>query len=157
MAVIRLATTVVTRFFISLVFLAGAVNKILHWHDAEKLLLQTLSDWQAFLGSSDFFHNFLHFIIPLTPLILLVETLFELLGGLLVLLGIKEKLGALLLIFFLVPTTIIMHQFWYVDGAMRELQLIHFLKNVAIVGGLILIVLQGTTQAAPPKPRHPFQ
>ena len=47
-------------------------------------------------------------------------TLFQLLGGLLVLLGIKEKLGATLLILFLIPVTVLMHSFWMVEGAERQ-------------------------------------
>ena len=144
MNVIRLFTTVLARFFISLVFLAGAVNKILHWHETERALLNTLCEWQVHLGFSDGLQDCLAMLIPWTPMLLLIATLFELLGGLAVLLGVKEKLGATLLLLFLIPTTILMHQFWFVEGAMRELQLAHFLKNLAILGGLLLILLKGT-------------
>lgn len=81
-------------------------------------------------------------MIPWTPILLLFATLFELCGGLSILLGYREKLGAILLILFLIPATVLMHQFWFVEGAMRELQLTHFLKNLAILGGLILFTLQ---------------
>lgn len=153
MAIIRLTLTVLARFFISLVFLAGALNKILHWHETERFLLQILSEWQTYVGFSDFFHDFFSFLIPLTPLVLLVATVFEFVGGLSILLGIKDKVGALLLILFLVPTTVIMHQFWFVEGSARELQLVHFLKNLAILGALLLILLNGTSL---PKPKNPF-
>jgi uncharacterized membrane protein YphA (DoxX/SURF4 family) len=146
MRIIRICLALIARFFISLVFLAGAISKILHWRESETSLLSILCEWQSNIGFSDELHECFGVIIPLTPILLLAATVFEFLGGLLVLLGIKERLGAGLLIVFLIPATIIMHQFWFVDGTARELQLTHFLKNLAILGGLMVIFLQGTEQ-----------
>jgi putative oxidoreductase len=143
MKVIRLCLNVLGRFFISLIFLVGAASKILHWHDHERLLMNTLCEWQLNVGFSDGLSDCLAQAIPFSPVLLLVAALFELLGGLSLLLGFKEKLGALLLILFLIPSTIIMHQFWFVEGSARELQIVHFLKNIAIMGGLILFSLPG--------------
>lgn len=151
MEIIRIGVTVLARFFISLIFLAGAVNKILHWHETERMLMGVLCEWQSNIGFSDRLQDCLANMIPLTPIILLIATLFELLGGLSVLLGAKEKMGATLLVLFLIPTTLLMHQFWFVEGTARELQLIHFLKNLAILGGLLMIILQGTE-----KPKNSF-
>lgn len=151
MEIIRLSVTVLARFFISLIFLAGAVNKILHWRDSERMLINVLCDWQSNIGFSDSLQDCLASMIPFTPILLLVATLFELLGGLSVLLGAKEKMGAALLVLFLIPTTILMHQFWFIEGSARELQMIHFLKNLAILGGLLMIILQGTE-----KPKNSF-
>lgn len=151
MAIIRLIFTVIARFLLSLVFLAGAVNKILHWPETDRLLLQTLSEWQTYVGFSDALHDFLAVVIPLSPLLLLTATLFELIGALSVLLGIKERLGATLLILFLIPTTVIMHPFWFMEGSEKELQLVHFLKNLAILGGLFILLLRGSSEASKPK------
>ncbi len=154
MKVIRLCTEVIARFLISLIFLAGAVNKILHWHETERSLMNTLCEWQLHIGFSDSLRECLAAMIPITPILLLIATLFELLGGLSVLLGIKEKLGATLLILVLIPVTILIHQFWFIEGAARELQLSHFLKNLAILGGLLLLLLQSPqkpTSFFPPK------
>ncbi len=151
MKIIRLCTTVFARFLISLVFLAGAVHKIFHWHDTETMILNTLCEWQFNVGFSDNMQTCLAYMIPFTPLLLVIATLFELLGGLSVLLGVKEKWGATMLILVLIPTTILIHQFWFIDGSAREMQMTHFLKNMAILGGLLMIVLQGTE-----KPRSSF-
>ncbi len=152
MKVIHLCFNILGRFFISLVFLAGGVNKILHWPDSERALMNTLCEWQSNTGFSDNLNDCLASMIPWTPVLLLTATLFELLGGLSILLGYKEKWGAALLALFLIPTTIIMHQFWFVEGGVRELQMAHFLKNLAILGGLILFIQQG----AGPSSRSPF-
>jgi len=154
MKAIHLCFNVLGRFFISLVFLAGAVNKILHWHDSERALMNTLCEWQSNTGFSDNMTDCLAAMIPWTPILLLTATLFELLGSLSVLLGYREKWGATLLFLFLIPTTIIMHQFWFVEGAAREMQLTHFLKNLAIMGGLILFIQQGGDKARSSFPKN---
>ena len=137
MTMIRQSILVLARCLISPVFLVSAINKFLYWHDTEKFLLKTFSEWQIYVGFSDSLHEFFSLIILITPLVLLVGTVFELIGGLSVFLGIKERFGAFLLILFLVPTTVIMHQFWFVEGDQRELQLVDFLKNIAILGCLL--------------------
>lgn len=142
MKVIRVCFNVLGRFFICLIFLAGAVSKILHWHDHEAKLMDTLCEWQSNVGFSDWLYDCIIGLIPLTPILLLFTTLLELIGGLSLLLGYKEKIGAALLILFLLPETILMHPFWFMEGSAKELQLICFLKNLAILGGLILFSLQ---------------
>jgi putative oxidoreductase len=150
MEVIRKFTIVLARFLISLVFLAGAANKILHWHETERSLMNTLCEWQSNIGFSENLQDCLAAFVPWTPILMIVATLFELLGGLSILLGIKERLGAALLVLFLIPTTILIHQFWFIDGMAREVQITHFLKNLAIMGGLFLIIVQGTERAKNP-------
>ena len=140
---IRVFTAAVARFLISAIFLASAVKNILSWHETEKVLMNVLSDWQMHIGYFEFFQECLSILTPWSPLLLGVATLFLLIGGLFVLLGIKEKFGACLLILFMIPTTILFHPFWYMEGAPRDLQTIMFLKNLAILGGLILMLLHG--------------
>jgi putative oxidoreductase len=55
-------------------------------------------------------------------------------------LGYKAKWGAWLLIAFLLPVTLMLHQFWAVkDPMMAQMQMAMFLKNVSIMGGALLI------------------
>ncbi len=76
-------------------------------------------------------------LVPFTGLLTLA-------GGLSVLLGYKAKLGAWALVAFLVPVTVIMHNFWAVqDPMMAQMQQVIFLKNVAMVGGALLIAYFG--------------
>jgi uncharacterized membrane protein YphA (DoxX/SURF4 family) len=53
-------------------------------------------------------------------------------------LGRLPRLSALLLTGTMVPTTAAGHRFWEHEGANRQQQLIHFLKNVGLVGGLLI-------------------
>jgi putative oxidoreductase len=68
-----------------------------------------------------------------------------LLGGLSIALGYKAKLGALLLVVFLIPVTVTMHGFWAVaDPMMRGMQQAHFMKNLSMLGGALLIAYFGS-------------
>jgi len=72
---------------------------------------------------------------------------FEIVGGLCLVLGWKARWGALALLIFLVPATLIFHNFWAVDPAQaRELanQTNHFFKNLTIAGALIFIMGMGS-------------
>ena len=126
--------------------------KMFHWQETENLLLTVLSDWQNYMSFSEEFSYFFGALTPWTSVLLLVATMLELGGGLLLLLGIREKLGAGLLLLFLLPATFLFHQFWFIEGGARELQTIMFLKNLAIMGGLIMLMLHGAQ--ASPKDEH---
>jgi putative oxidoreductase len=61
-------------------------------------------------------------------------------GGLSILLGYKAKIGAWLVVIFLIPVTLKMHNFWAVtDPMMQQMQMAMFLKNVTMIGGALLI------------------
>jgi len=61
-------------------------------------------------------------------------------GGLSILLGYRAKLGAWLIVLFLIPVTLTMHKFWTVqDPMMSQIQMILFMKNVSMLGGALLI------------------
>lgn len=142
MRTLKLGFYIFGRFCLSLVFLAGALNKILHWGETEKLLHQTLCEWQTYLGYSDSIYECFGMFISFVPLLLLIACIFELVGGLLVLTGLKEKFGIFLLLGFLVPTTVLMHQFWFVDEITRQAQLTHFCKNLALIGALFMLLFR---------------
>ncbi|HEY9845467.1 MAG TPA: DoxX family protein [Candidatus Caenarcaniphilales bacterium] len=76
--------------------------------------------------------------IPLTGLLLVGSIIFELVGGLAVLLGYKARIGAIALILFLIPTTLIFH-----TNFSEPMQINQFLKNLGIMGGLLLITYYG--------------
>lgn len=72
--------------------------------------------------------------IPLTSLALVLAILIEVLGGLSIIVGFKARWGAILLILFLIPATLIFH-----NPIANPDQAIHFFKNLSILGGLLLI------------------
>ena len=73
--------------------------------------------------------------LPLAPLLLVAAMALMAVGSALVISGWKARLGAVLLLLFLVPTTLIFHS--DVADTMQRIQL---LKNLAIIGGLLLVI-----------------
>jgi len=70
-------------------------------------------------------------------------TALELVGVVLLLVGFKTRWGAAALVVFLVPVTLVFHNFWAVQGPAHQQQLVEFLKNVAIAGGLLVEFVAG--------------
>lgn len=115
--------TVLGRLLISQIFLASGVQKIMDWSGTEKLMAD---------------HG-----MPLVPLLLVGAILTELGGGMSLLLGCKARLGALWLFLFLIPTTLVFHAFWTSPPEKLQIQSIMFMKNLAIMGGLLFIASFG--------------
>ncbi|MGH9128102.1 MAG: DoxX family membrane protein [Acidimicrobiales bacterium] len=69
-------------------------------------------------------------------------------AGALLAVGRLRRLAALALVGSIVPTTFAGHRFWQeADEASRSQQLIHFLKNLGLLGGLILAAVD--TEGSP--------
>ena len=61
-------------------------------------------------------------------------------GGVSVLLGYRAKIGAWLLVLFLIPVTVMLHNFWAVkDPTIAQMQLAMFMKNISMMGAALLI------------------
>ena len=69
--------------------------------------------------------------------------LVELGGGALLLLGWQTRRVSWLLILFVVIATFMAHRFWEFDAAQYANQMNHFLKNAAIIGGLLYAAVMG--------------
>jgi putative oxidoreductase len=81
---------------------------------------------------------------PLASLGVPLMGVISLVGGLSILLGYRAKIGAWLIIAFLLIVTPIMHKFWGVpDPMMAQVQMINFLKNLSMLGGALLITQFG--------------
>jgi putative oxidoreductase len=81
--------------------------------------------------------------MPFAEVLLAGALVFELAGAIMLILGWRVHWGALLLIVFMIPATLMFHNFWAVDAAQYQNQLNHFLKNVAMVGGLLYVMAFG--------------
>jgi putative oxidoreductase len=78
--------------------------------------------------------------VPLASIAVPFSGAMALLGGLSILLGYRAKLGAWLIVLFLVGITPMMHKFWGVsDPMIQQMQMIMFMKNVSMLGAALLI------------------
>jgi putative oxidoreductase len=77
------------------------------------------------------------------PFFLTMVIFVELAGGLSVLLGFKARIGAWALVLYLTPVSLVFHNFWAFKDAEQRMQTINFLKNLAIMRGLLLVAVRG--------------
>src|SRR5262249_39860485 len=72
--------------------------------------------------------------VPMATVLVPISGVIALLGGLSVLFGYRAPIGGLLLVVFLVPVTLFMHNFWAApDTAMFRVQLIQFVRNLVLL------------------------
>lgn len=78
-------------------------------------------------------------VLPLAPLLAVGTIAFQLLGALSLIFGYKVNIGATLLILFLIPASLVFH-----NPIADSSQLNPFLKNLGLVGGLLLVIYTGS-------------
>jgi putative oxidoreductase len=81
--------------------------------------------------------------LPLPGVAIACAIVVELGCGLAILAGFQTRIAAWLLILYLVPVTFFFHNFWAVQGMEQQTQMVNFLKNFAIMGGLAILAANG--------------
>src|SRR5438132_143286 len=115
------------RVCLSSIFILSSLNKLMDWQAAKTLFTTTVSN----IHGMEQIHPFLSEATNHISLFLGVGVGFELIGGALLFLGLKPRFGAFLLLLFLIPTTMLFHPFWLLNGTEKELQMVMFLKNLS--------------------------
>jgi len=78
--------------------------------------------------------------VPMASIAVPFSGVLAFVGGLLILLGYRARIGGWLIALFLIGVTPMLHNFWAVaDPMARQIQMIMFMKNVAMLGGALLI------------------
>lgn len=84
--------------------------------------------------------------VPAPQVAVIVTGAMLVLGGLAVLTGLFAVLGLWLLVLFLVPTSLIMHNFWAIrDPQQRMAEQVNFLKNIALIGAAFALMYGAPT------------
>lgn len=81
--------------------------------------------------------------IPYAETLAVIAGIAEILGAISIATGFLARIGGIGLVLFLIPTTLIFHPFWSFEGPERLMQMVNFLKNCGMAGGLLLIVANG--------------
>lgn len=93
------------------------------------------------------FHTFAGMLaakgFPLATVAMAIAIAIEVLGGLAILSGFRAKITAWIVFLYLIPTTLAFHNFWTMQGMARMDNQVHFMKNLAIMGGLLLLAANG--------------
>ena len=83
--------------------------------------------------------------VPLASISVPISGVLAIAGSLSILLGYRARIGAWLIVLFLVGVTPLMHKFWGVtDPMMFQIQFVMFMKNVSMAGGALLITQLGS-------------
>ncbi len=133
----------VGRLLIGILFIAAGIGGIMQWENMMMLFHNTMDMWAQLIGPDSALTGSVQLIASLAELFVGVAIAFKLIGGLSVLTGYHCRIGALLLILFMVPVTVLFHAFWMVPEAQAALQQQMFLKNLAILGGLLYVLIIG--------------
>ena len=114
------------RIFLIMIFLMSAVgNKIPNF--------KATADYMASEG------------VPAPSFLLLGAIVFLLAGGISILIGYKARIGAALLLIFLVLASYWFHDFWtFEDPQQQQMQMISFMKNLSLMGAMLIIIARGS-------------
>lgn len=81
--------------------------------------------------------------IPNPDILVYVAGVAELAGGVALLVGFLTRLAALGLVVLLIPVTLYFHAFWTMEGMQAKTEMVNFMKNLALMGGLAMIFAHG--------------
>jgi len=115
----------VGRVFLAVIFLYDAYDNLAFSSETKRKMVEYGLTWQT-----DFLFN--------TASVILI------LGGILVLIGYRSSFGALLLLIYYLPLTLIVHSFWNDPIAIQRVQAELFMKNISICGGLMILFVNGS-------------
>ena len=123
--VFRGALTVLGRLLLCTIFFMAAVgNKIPHFNDVANVM-----------GSVG---------MPAPQLMLVGAIVFLIAGSLSIIFGYKARIGAFLLLTFLVLASYYFHPFWKLEGQAQQEQMIQFMKNLSMMGAMLFIMANGS-------------
>lgn len=118
-------TDLIGRILLSAIFFFEAIDSVLYFDKTKDSMTHHGLTWNQ-------------------DMLLYGAILFLLLGGTMVLLGYRSSLGAILLLMYWIPVTFIVHDFWSYPEDQIRLQKILFMKDMAIIGGLLMLLGKGS-------------
>lgn len=115
----------IARIFLAFIFLFEAYDSIIHFKATKQSMTNYGITWNQDI------------MLSLCIFLLIV-------GSVLVLIGYRSSFGAILLLLYFIPVTFIVHSWWNDPMDIKRLQSIFFMKNIAIIGGLLMVVVNGS-------------
>lgn len=123
MSALQSWSMLIGRVLLALIFILSGYGKI-----------GNFTDTAAYMASKG---------LPMPEALLVPTILIELGGGLMLALGIKARWAALAILLWMIPVTLVFHNFWAVPADQMQNQMNHFLKNIAIMGGMLYVTGAG--------------
>lgn len=114
----------IARILLSLIFLMSGISKIFNFG-------QTAS----YMGNVG---------LPMPEILLLATIAIEVVGAAMIVLGYGARWAGLIIFLWLIPTTFVFHAFWDVPPDRMRSEMNSFMKNIAIMGGMLYIWFFGS-------------
>lgn len=108
---------------ITYIFATSGIAKVLFWSGNEQYM------------SSRY--------LPMIPVLLAIATVVELAGSACLITGYQIRIAAFAMFLYTTAVTVLFHNYWAASAAMAGIQETHFRKNVAIMGGLLILAYSG--------------
>ncbi len=113
------------RMLISCIFLFEAYDSIAYYRNTKQTMLDYGLTWQ-------------------TETLLMASIVLLVVGGIFLLIGYRTGLASAMLLSYWIPVTFIVYSFWNDPIELRRLHSIFFMRNLAVVGGLLMIMVHGS-------------
>ena len=111
------------RLLIVYIFATSGLGKVFSW-----------SDNVAYMSTRH---------LPMIPVLLAIAAVIELGGSICLVTGYHARLAAFIMFFYLTAVTVLFHNYWSASGDLMGMQQTHFRKNLAIMGGLLMLAYCG--------------
>lgn len=111
------------RLMISYIFVTSGIAKVFSW-----------SGNVAYMNTRH---------LPLIPLLLAAATVIELAGSVCLVTGYGARIAAFVMFLYTTAVTVLFHNYWASSDMMAAMQETHFRKNLAIMGGLLMLAYSG--------------
>lgn len=135
------------RWCIAAIFIIAGASKILDWQGTEQNMMGGITEMLTHYQETLWLKDLLETTLSWAPMLLIIAVAIEIVCGVLIFIGFQVRLAALILALYLIPITLLFHHFWTFEGPDKNLQIAMFLKNLAIFGGLLLLVAHGKCTA----------
>ena len=117
-------TDLIGRLFLSSIFFFEAIDT-----STSRAKTYELMNYYGFTWQQDFLYNAAIFALVL--------------GAILVAIGYRTGFGATLILVYWLPITFTVYSFWMAGEKYRNFELMMFMKNLAIAGGLLILAVNG--------------
>jgi putative oxidoreductase len=112
------------RLLLTYIFLTSGIAKVIGW------------------GNNVAYMNTRH--LPMVPILLGVAVVIELAGSTCIVIGYHARVAAFVMFLYTAVLTVLFHNFWAATGQLAGIQETHFRKNLATMGGLLMVAYCGS-------------
>ena len=112
------------RILLSIIFIMSGISKITGFAGT--------SGWMASKG------------LPMADVLLAASIVIELGAAAMIVLGFKARWGAAALFLWMIPVTLVFHNYWAMPAADQQMQSIMFFKNLGLMGGMLILMGLGS-------------